>query len=429
MPRKAGFSAREKKIRKKALEKRGAISLEDQPMEEYEEDESLPRIRIPKPVLRVLLILLACGLAVFLWINRANLAPDRVGDWIQESILGMGVGPGFPTPMAGSSIAKDNFQRMDQDVVMVSDTSFVMLNKTAKELVNRQHSFSTPVLKVGGSRALIYNLGGNAFQIESRSKTILKRDGLSHNILAGDISACGDFAIVTESEGYFSELTVYGKNTQALDTGDYRYRYYFSDYYITNVALNQEGSSVAAIGVTAYEGALRSALYVFDDFENSEAKEGPDYIFEDNLILAVQYLENGNIAVVGDREAYFINPAAGQQVTYSYQQRSLANFDLSDEQMLLALSASNDGRSCDIVLLDETGQVSSEFSTGHKVLSASCYGDRIALLDAGTIYGYSSTGEETGSWDAGGDAQKILLYSYDSAYVLGISQIREVSLR
>ena len=86
MPRKAGFSERERKIRKKALEKRGALSLEDQPMEEYEEEENLPKIRIPKPVLRVLLILLACGLAVFLWVNRANLAPDRVGDWIQESI-------------------------------------------------------------------------------------------------------------------------------------------------------------------------------------------------------------------------------------------------------------------------------------------------------------------------------------------------------
>ena len=428
MPRKAGFSERERKIRKKALEKRGALSLEDQPMEEYEEEENLPKIRIPKPVLRVLLILLACGLAVFLWVNRANLAPDRVGDWIQESILGMGVGPGFPTPMVGSSISKDNFQSMDQDVVMVSDTSFVMLNKTAKELTNRQHSFSTPVLKIGGSRALIYNLGGNSFQIESRSKTILKKDGLSHNILAGDISQSGEFAIVTESEGYFSELTVYDKNTQAIDSEDYRYRYYFSDYYITNVALNKEGTSVAAVGVTANEGALRSALYVFDDFENSQAKETPDYIFEDNLILAVRYLDNGNIAVVGDRETYIVTPSTGEQITYSYQQRSLANFDLSGNHVLLALSASNDGRSCDIVLLDEVGRISTEFSTSHKVISASYYEDRIALLDSGTIYGYSQTGEETGSWDAGGDAQQIVLYSRDSAYVLGISQIRQVSL-
>ena len=93
---------------------------------------------------------------------------------------------------------------------------------------SRQHSFSTPVLKIGGSRALIYNLGGNSFQIESRSKTILKKDGLSHNILAGDISQSGEFAIVTESEGYFSELTVYDKNTQAIDSEDYRYRYYLS---------------------------------------------------------------------------------------------------------------------------------------------------------------------------------------------------------
>ena len=126
---------------------------------------------------------------------------------------------------------------------------------------------------------------------------------------------------------------------------------------------------------------------------------------------------------MGDRETYIVTPSTGEQITYSYQQRSLSNFDLSGNHVLLALSASNDGRSCDIGLLDEVVRISTEFSTSHKVISASYYEYRIALLDSGTIYGYSQTGEETGSWDAGGDAQKIVLYSRDRAYVLGIRDV------
>ena len=38
-----------------------------------------------------------------------------------------------------------------------------------------------------------------------------------------------------------------------------------------------------------------------------------------------------NIAVVGDRETYIVTPSTGEQITYSYQQRSLANFDLSGD--------------------------------------------------------------------------------------------------
>lgn len=427
--KKAGFWERERKSRKKALEKRGALSLEDEPLEPYEEEEDPPKVHLPKPLFKVFLILLVCGLAVFLWINQSNLAPDRVGDWIQDSLLGMGVGPGFPTPITGSDITKDNFQLMDQDAVMVSDTSFVMLNKTAKELSNRQHSFSTPILRVAGSRALIYNLGGNAFQIESRSKTILKKDELSNNILAGNISQSGTFAIATESKGYFSKLTVYGKNSQATDQDDYLYRYYFSDYYITDLALNQEGTAVAAVGVTAFEGALRSALYVFDDYESPDPKENPDFIFEDNLILAVRYLDNGNIVVVGDRESYVINPSTKEKTVYSYQQRTLANFEITSDALVLALSKSNDGRACDIVLLDHSGTVTVEFSTSHKVTSIAYRGGVVALLDSGTIYAYSAKGEETGNFDAGSDARKILLFNNNSAYVLGISEIRQVSLR
>lgn len=428
MGKKASFLERDKRSRRKALEKRETLSMEDEPLEEYEEEEELPRISLPKPLFKVFLILLACGLAVFLWFNRANLAPDRVGDWIQESLMGMGVGPGFPAPMVGSDVAKDNFQLMDQDAVLVSDTSFVMLNKTAKELANRQHSFSTPVLKVAGSRALVYNLGGNAFQIESRSKNILKQAELGDNILAGDLSESGVFAIATESKGYFSKLTIYAKNSQGTDPEDYLYRYSFSDYYITSVALNHAGTSVAAVGVSANEGALRSALYLFDDFNSPDPKESPDFIFDDNLILATRYLDNGNIAVVGDREAYIIVPKTGEKIVYSYRQRTLANFEITGESLILALSKSNDGRACDIVLLDHDGKLSSEFSTGHKVLSVSYRNGMVALLDSGTIYGYSEGGEETGRWDAGGDARKILLYAKNSAYVLGVSEVRQVAL-
>ena len=41
------------------------------------------------------------------------------------------------------------------------------------------------------------------------------------------------------------------------------------------------------------------------------------------------------------------------------------------------------------------------------------------ILSSGRIYTYSDLGEETGAYDAGNDAKKILLYSNSQAYVLG----------
>lgn len=428
MAKKAGRFQKDKQARAKQQRRRGALSLEEAPLEDYQEEEEAVHFSISKPMIRVLLILLACGLALVLWINREHLSPDRISDWAQDTLLGMGAGAGYPHPIAGSEVTTGNFQLMEKDLVMVSDTSFVALNRTAKELCNRQHSFGSPILKVQGSRALVYNLGGNALTVETRSKTVLKRDKLDNKILAGAISDSGIYAVVTESKGYLGELTVYPK-TYSIDKPDeYLYKYWFADYYITDLALNKSGSAAAAVGMSTSGGALNACLYLFDFTGGSIETKEPDYTFENNLILSVTYLNNGSVAVVGEHMTSIISPATGERVDYDYNQRTLASYEAKEDGVLLALSKSNDGRACDVVRIGQNGKVEGEFSTALKAISVARCDDMIAVLSGGMLYGFSNDGKPLGSWDAGSDARKVLLYDAKDAYVLGVSEARTVTL-
>ncbi len=423
MAKRAARFDKDRKNREKRRQKRRALSYEGEPLEEYEEERS--RQPMPKWLKRVLLILLACVLFLLIWFNRENLRPDRVISWVQEGLLGLSQGEGYPVSITGDQVASGNFQLMGQDVVAVSDTSISILNSSAKELANRQHSFGTPVLKVEGSTALLYNQGGKGLQIETRSKTLAK-ETLEENILAAAVSSSNLYAVATETQGYLSKLSVARQGSGGYETF---YRYYFSEYYVTDLALNHDGTRAAAIGIAASGGAMQSAVYLFDfQAEQPHAQTEPDFVFEGATLYSVHFLVNGRLLVVGDQCASVINPATGEKTDFHYGGRTLVTYGFNAEDgAVLALSASGDGHSCQIVLLDNAGQTS-EFATDVSAESVSRSNNMIAVLSNGVIYGYSTAGAPQGEWQVGADAKKILLSSPQFAYVLGISELRSADL-
>ena len=203
--------------------------------------------RIPSWVYRVILVLLAAVAGLVLWVNRANLTPENILDWVQEQVVGMGVGDGYPAAITGSVVSPKNFASSSGEAVMVSDTHLTVLNGTGKEVASRQHSFSEPVMKTNGSRTLIYNLGGTGYQVESRTKTVEKKN-TEGNIFAGALSEDGHYAFATQAEGYCGELTAYKPD------GTAKFQYWFADYYPTSVALDPSGSHAAVTPFPPWTG-------------------------------------------------------------------------------------------------------------------------------------------------------------------------------
>lgn len=422
----------DKEERRRAQKKRGALSLEDVPLEDYGEEDLEPRVKVPRKWLRVAAILLVCVIGMLCFVYRDRLSPERVSAWVQDTLLGMGAGAGYPAPIVGSEVLDTNFQLLDKDLAVVSDTSFVSLNRTAKEIANRQHSFGNPILKIAGGNALIYNQGGSTLQVETRSQTVLKRDKentLDQHILAADISDDGIYAVVTEASGYLSEMTVFPKKIAVDKPDEYLYRYWFSDYYMNAIALNSKGNQAAVGGLNSKNGQLESALYLFDFSAGTLETKPADFIFPDAVILDISFLTNGNIAVICDKQVSIINPSTREKTDYSFNQRTLSCFYVNKGSgVTLALSKSNDGRACDIVYINRSGEVKTEVSTPYKVISVAQNGDTLALLSGGYVYRYSTAGQQVSETEVGLDARKVLLPTADEAYILGISEIRSAIL-
>ena len=375
--------------------------------------------RVPRWVYRVIIILIICVSGMLIWFNRENLTPQNIAEWVQVQVVGMGVGDGFPTAIAGNSISPGNFESQNHNIAYVSDTRLTVLNSTAKELISRQHSFNSPVMKLSGTRTLIYNLGGTGYQVESASKT-LKTGNMEKDILAGDICSNGRYALVTEEKGYTSLLTVW------LEDNTEQYRFEFADFYITSLSLNRDGTKAAASGISAQNGGLVSVVYLFDFSQETETAK---LLYPDTLILDVEYCENGTVIAIGDSSASFISGDGSAHTEFSYGSQQLTDYIVDSGRLYLGFSPYSGAQTGTVAVVDSNGQAVQSFSFQTSVESVSAYGDIVGVLAGQTVYAYSvTTGQLSGSCSSGSDARKISLANESSVYILGITEIRLGSL-
>lgn len=372
--------------------------------------------QMPRWLYRVILILLISVAGLLVWFNRDNLSPQNIGGWIQSKVVGMGMGDGYPAALDnGRNVAPGNFFAADKNVAVVSDTSVTVLNSTAKELVRRQHSFSNPVAKVWGQRVLVYNLGGTGYQVERISKAGERRIA-DAEILAGAIAGNGRVALATESQGYYSRMTVYGENGKAF------YTYDFSEYYITHIALNRSGTRAAVAGVAAKNGAMVSVVYLFDF---GSPKPVSQLVYQDNLVLSLDYGQNGVIVAVGDQLTSIISENGGK-TDYSYGSQSYLGSAVDNGRTALLLSPYANADSASLLLLDVKGKQAASVPLGQNAGGVSLYGDTAAvLLTDETIRAYTASGGALkGTCSGGKDARALTLRDESSVYVLGFSEIR-----
>ncbi len=374
--------------------------------------------KLPKKVIKSFIILICSFLFVIIFINREKLSPDYISAFFEDIIVQNQHGAGYPYKINGNKVMSQNFKNINNNAFVISDTTFVSLNASAKEMNKKQHCYQTPMIKVNDNREIIYDLGGKHAEIMSKSKSLHTVE-LENNIISAAASNNGIYAIATESNGFLGQLTVFSK-----DGKDIYYKYNFADHYITDIALSDNGKSAAVCGCSAQEGSLVSTVYVFD-YKNEVPKLKLDY--KDNMFIRIEYLSNGNIVAVGDRLLSVINVNNGEKKDYDYENKTLITFDINKKEgILLSLSLSEDGNNTHMILINKSGKVENIINTENTIKSVSYKSGKIAALSYENLYIYNSFGKNLKTIAAGNDARKVNLSSGRTAYILGITEIRRV---
>lgn len=374
-----------------------------------------------KDIRNISIVLLCNFLFIFVWVNRVKFYPENITLYI-KNIFNNGIyQSGFPCRTDGNTIAAENFQFSENNISALGNTSFDIISKNGKVLKSEKHSFSNPCLKISGLRGIVYDRGGTDFKIESSSDTLFQGSA-DKNIISCAISENGVFAVAQQSTSHLAEMNVYNKS------GKEKYKYCFSDYYITDITLNSFGTEGVACGIGSNNGNINSNIYVINF--NSETPKN-QFLLEDNMVTKVEYLYNGNILAIGDKYAAILNTNSNSINKFDYENKLLKfyNIDKQDGVSLCLSSSVNETGEDEIIVLDSYGKETCKIKTTESFSSISKHKNRIIGITKDKIISYNSYGNYEGYTEFYNNSKKIILTSHSTAYTLENGAINKVKIR
>lgn len=362
-----------------------------------------------------LLIVAAVLLCIFLiWNNWDKIAPEAVLDWAEVRFGDAQIGSGFPVEIEGNAVLAMN--EVNQHLLTLTDTSLQFYNSAASRVITRNHSFSEPTLQTAGRYALITEVGGNRFRLDTRRETVLSMELGNRKIYASCVLSSGMVGIVTDSasQSYLCELQVYNRNGKSVFT------YQSRKYLLTNISLASNGKGIAAVGTTAEGGMLKSVLLLFNFSDN----EPIEHSGSDLLLYDVNYFNNGTVLAVSDKEIWIL-PARGKAVEkIAFNGFEPIGYSATPTLSGLVLQRSGSTGDSYVWTIDGSGTVwkSEQLDGGFR--SVACQGTRVLVLTESTLYTFGKAGLQS---TVSTPTDSLLVTEYrDQPLLLTLSELQRV---
>lgn len=138
-----------------------------------------------------------------------------------------GLGKQYTTIVNDGRLAEGNFpieitdsedfrlECTDNTLCVLSDASLYFYTTEGGLIKRRQHAYGNVVMNTAEGMVLLYERGGNRFSVEDRNDIIYSKT-LSENIEFARLSPEGYTAVVTTSQDYDCEITVYNSEGKVI---------------------------------------------------------------------------------------------------------------------------------------------------------------------------------------------------------------------
>lgn len=360
-------------------------------------------------VILIVLLLIAIAAAQF-----GGVTFSSIGDSIASSIASIGAGDGYPYSLNGIETADASVT--NSDIVLVDDNAVRVLNSTAKEISNIQHTFDHPVMNSNSGRILLYDVGGKKFRVQSKTRILYEKES-DFLILTGAMGRDGSVAIASRADGAESMLTVYDKKHEET------FVWKCAKEHIVTCDVSDNGKKFAVGVIGVQNGSIYSKVYIFEK-KGSEAVGTFDY--QTGAVTSVQFLSNETLMVMGNNFCEIINGSeVKQKIDVSVNTPS--RLYISDNNTaVLVLSKYSSTTKKIVKVFDKTGKELFEREIDGLVKSVSTDGRYVAVLTDSRVLVYNMKGEVCAETEVNADALKVLV-SGRNTYVYSSDRIDRYS--
>ena len=361
---------------------------------------------------RLLIVAVVLGVLFVLWNNWEAVAPESVLDWVDIQLGNGEEGEGYPYTLGGGTVV--GIGQTGNYLAVLSDSSLQFFNGKAGCVEQRPNTLSDPLLQLAGQYALITELGGSRFRVESRRETELEIALENRKIYASDLLSSGMVAVATDaaSQSYLSHILVYNKSGKLV------HEYKSGKYLITNLSLSPDGKGLAAIGTTTEGGALKSVVLLW----NFSSDTPTEHATTEQLFYNISYLGNA-VLVVGDSEYWVIH---GKDVTRTaYEGMEPIGFASSRKSAGLIMRRSGSTGNGEVWLLNDRGKQVKTLPFAGNFRSVSCRDTELVLLADSTVF-VVSEGERNIQINTPTDTLSAVQYG-DTVMLLTLRDLQQIA--
>ncbi len=380
---------------------------------EVNEKKESPAKRLRKQsniTLKILLALLGAVILTAYYASSIGYTFSDLGFWFSTKLTGKGVGEGYPQAIVGNVIEQKNVDVYIGDLLTLTDTSLSVHDKTGSTETLLKHNYTNPVFKQSKDNFLLYGINETGYTLADFYGNYVRKES-EYDIIAGDISHTGRYALATSSQDFSSEFNVY------LSDGSLKFSYKFADTYISAVAFNPDSSGGAVSVLYSDDGILSSEIYIFDFNIPDPLKI---YTSTDNMVTNISYNSDTDIVAIGDNKALIVTGSSYSE--YDYAGKSLSAVSVANNLTVLSLSKSVSAGECTIALFGVDGYHTSMVSDTY-VDYVSAYGATFSILSDAKVSSFDLNTNLLGTIDASFDTSMILLANESDVYMVGTSQI------
>ena len=360
---------------------------------------------------RICIVVILLALVVAIIVNRDNLTPDAISNWLSGSLSAEGSEEGFPVNLpSGETVS---LMGVSENVALTTQTNVYFYSPRGREIRSLQHSCKGVQTKAGGDNLLLYSVGGNKILVETKSKNMVSAE-TENKIITGEISRNGRFAIATESDVYTSEMTVYDKAGNAV------FKWTPSGSVITSLALSEDGRRVAAATVFTEGGVLMTGVHLF---ETGKSEALFSYRLKDEIAVSLEVNKN-SVRVISSSAVTDISEKGELLQSLSFGGKKLKCKTECDGNSVLVFEDVNDPSKSTIEIVNNKTVVKAQASVSKAVLSVASDGkDIYAIADDEIMKFSSNTAVKTGSLAVEHGAERLAASSAGAFVINSASEL------
>lgn len=319
---------------------------------------------------------------------------------------------------------RDIFVSAGENLLVCSTTGVRLFSGSGTQYANEQIVMEQPVAMAAGEWSLAYDAGGKSLYLfQDKEKVFSLGADSGKTILSARVNENGWLAVVTQAASYKGSVTVYNPQQQPV------IQLNRSSGFVMDALVTEDGKYLATVTVSQSGASFSSSLDLYR-LDRTEEETEPDVSasLDGSVILDLRE-QNGALWALGDTGVFAVSLAeknlGERKGAYSYPDQYLKEFSLEgDGYAALLLGKYRAGTQAQLVVTDESGEVTGTLDIGEQVLSLSAAGRYIAVLTADRLDIYTSDLRLYDSLSGTQNAQKVLMRADGTAMLIGAKTAR-----